>query len=457
MSDTSAILSLPYLQPAQAQKHVTHNEALQLLDVLVQMAVIARTLSLPPASPVDGERYIVGPGAGGEWAGKSGEIACFQAGAWRFITPMSGWQTWVLAEDIVLTHISGTWQEGTARLMAKQLGINATPDSTNRLSLSADATLLNNAGAGHQLKINKAGVSDTASLLLQDNWSGRAEIGLTGSDDLAVKVSADGSAWVNAISVAASNGMVTVPSLKVLTGLDLPTAGVARSALASATALSVIGNSSNLAATPDDIVAASNYQVLRRSGAALGFGAVALNQSAAVTGALSAANGGTGVANSAAATLTRAGAFPLTVTLSAASNVTLPPGTTTLVGQSNLLGTVSQTSGVPSGAVIERGSNSNGSYVRFADGTQICDARIVVKPGTDTTAGVKSVQWTYPATFVNASTEVSLTFTIISSRPDLRGAATGGTNSAFGTIYYNETVGTNTDVTAKAMAIGRWF
>ena len=51
MSDTSAILSLPYLQPAQAQKHVTHNEALQLLDVLVQMAVIARSLSLPPTSP----------------------------------------------------------------------------------------------------------------------------------------------------------------------------------------------------------------------------------------------------------------------------------------------------------------------------------------------------------------------------------------------------------------------
>lgn len=36
------------------------------------------------------------------------------------------------------------------------------------------------------------------------------------------------------------------------------------------------------------------------------------------------------------------------------------------------VGTVSQSGGVPTGAVIERGSNANGSYVRFADGTQIC-------------------------------------------------------------------------------------
>jgi hypothetical protein len=43
----------------------------------------------------------------------------------------------------------------------------------------------------------------------------------------------------------------------------------------------------------------------------------------------------------------------------------------------NVLGTVSQSSGVPTGAIIERGSNANGEYVRFADGTQICWSRRV--------------------------------------------------------------------------------
>ena len=51
MSDQSTILSLPHILPSQAQKHVTHNEALRLLDVMVQLAVTQRTLAAPPASP----------------------------------------------------------------------------------------------------------------------------------------------------------------------------------------------------------------------------------------------------------------------------------------------------------------------------------------------------------------------------------------------------------------------
>ncbi len=55
------------------------------------------------------------------------------------------------------------------------------------------ATLLNHDGAGHQLKINKAAAGDTASLLYQDAFSGRAELGLAGDDDFHFKVSPDGS------------------------------------------------------------------------------------------------------------------------------------------------------------------------------------------------------------------------------------------------------------------------
>jgi hypothetical protein len=54
MSDTSAILSLPYIQPAQAQKHVTHNEALHHLELLVQLSVTDRARSDPPAALTDG-------------------------------------------------------------------------------------------------------------------------------------------------------------------------------------------------------------------------------------------------------------------------------------------------------------------------------------------------------------------------------------------------------------------
>ena len=41
MPATSPRLALPFIQPSQAQKHVTHNEALQLLDAVVQLRIRA--------------------------------------------------------------------------------------------------------------------------------------------------------------------------------------------------------------------------------------------------------------------------------------------------------------------------------------------------------------------------------------------------------------------------------
>ncbi len=51
MTDTSAKLSLPYLQPSQAQKHVTHNEALRVLDLVTQLSVLTDDQPAPPGGP----------------------------------------------------------------------------------------------------------------------------------------------------------------------------------------------------------------------------------------------------------------------------------------------------------------------------------------------------------------------------------------------------------------------
>ena len=90
-----------------------------------------------------------------------------------------------------------------------RLGINTTADTTNRLAVSAAATLLTHAGAGHQLKINKNAAGDTASLLYQTSFSGRAEMGLAGDDNWRLKVSPDGSSWINALTVNAATGVTT--------------------------------------------------------------------------------------------------------------------------------------------------------------------------------------------------------------------------------------------------------
>lgn len=211
MSDQTINLALPYILPSQAQKHVTHNQALQRLDATIQLAITAEQ-STPPDTSDEGACYLVGPSATGAWAGKSGQLAFRQDGAWIYLLPHPGWRAWFLADDRLRVLRSGAWNELDLPENGElsTLGINAGADSTNRLTVSAPATLFNNAGNGHQIKVNKAATGDTASLLFQTGWSGRAEMGLAGNDAFSVKVSPDGSSWQTGLSVSPA-GIVDMP------------------------------------------------------------------------------------------------------------------------------------------------------------------------------------------------------------------------------------------------------
>ncbi len=106
---TTASLALPLLSAAQAQKHVTVNEALARLDGLVQLSVIDRDLTSPPASPADGERYIVAAGATGAWAGWDSDVVLFSGGAWLRLAPQEGWRVWVEDENVLVVRMGGAW------------------------------------------------------------------------------------------------------------------------------------------------------------------------------------------------------------------------------------------------------------------------------------------------------------------------------------------------------------
>ena len=206
----SPVLSLPLIQPSQAQKHVTHNEALRVLDVLVQLTVQSADGTAPPVASTDGDRHIVASGATGDWAGQDHNIALLENGTWQFFTPMEGWHAEVLATVETVRFNGSAWAEVTPDTNnLDHVGVNTIADTTNRLAVSSEATLLTHSGASHQLKVNKASSSDTGSLLFQDNWSGRAEMGLAGNDDFSIKTSADGSNWNSAI-VATGAGDVGV-------------------------------------------------------------------------------------------------------------------------------------------------------------------------------------------------------------------------------------------------------
>ncbi|ATX65514.1 DUF2793 domain-containing protein [Roseinatronobacter bogoriensis] len=109
MSDTTSNLLLPYILAAQAQKHVTHNEALRLLDAMVQLAVLDRMRTAPPASPADGDRHLVASGATDLWAGWDLNIAFWVDGAWIRLVPRPGWLVWVAEEGAFFVWSGSSW------------------------------------------------------------------------------------------------------------------------------------------------------------------------------------------------------------------------------------------------------------------------------------------------------------------------------------------------------------
>src|SRR5688572_10642008 len=152
----STQLAMPYLEAAQAQKHVTHNEALRVLDAVVMLAALDRDLAAPPGSPADGDRYLVAPSSSGAWSGQDGKIAAWQDGAWSFHAPSEGWRLWLADEGILLVFDGASWT-GAATQNAGLMGVNTTADATNRLAVSAPAVLFSHAGDDIRVKLNKAG------------------------------------------------------------------------------------------------------------------------------------------------------------------------------------------------------------------------------------------------------------------------------------------------------------
>jgi len=122
--------------------------------------------------------------------------------------------------------------------------------------------------------------------------------------------------------------------------------------------------------------------------------------------------------------------------------------------EADIVGTVSQSGGDPTGAVIERGSNSNGEYVRFADGTQICTFE-GTRPSISDTAGsiftAANTQWTFPAAFAEAPAG-SASFLSSNAWGSLTTiSTTQATVRGFSAISVGSTV------TYRASAVGRWF
>ncbi|CAM4262142.1 hypothetical protein [Citrobacter portucalensis] len=130
--------------------------------------------------------------------------------------------------------------------------------------------------------------------------------------------------------------------------------------------------------------------------------------------------------------------------------------------KADIVGTVSQSGGVPTGVIIEKGSNSNGNYIKFADGTLIFWFTSSISATANNSSGggtnlyfLNAATFTFPATFIGVKPTVSAS-----------GTLSTGSDSSWVVIRGIELTGVSLAIISNMqnaasylgyMAVGRWF
>ncbi len=229
-------LSIAYLLPAQAQKHVTVNEAIAELDSVVQCAVSGMDRNDPPADAVEGEQYILGSVPDADWSGQAGRLASWRNGGWAFAVPQPGWRIYNLADDTlyvltsarVWTPLSGGGSPSEIQNAAR-FGLGATADAANPFTAKVNAALWTaltpaEGGTGDLfVTTNRTDATRNVGHVFQTGFVTRALAGLFGSDRFRISVSQDGTAFRDALSVDDATGIADLPQLprfKAYTNFD---------------------------------------------------------------------------------------------------------------------------------------------------------------------------------------------------------------------------------------------
>jgi hypothetical protein len=162
VAETSARFGLPAIVAGQAQKEVTHNEALAILDIVMHPVIETLALAVPPGDPGTGLSWAVPTGGVGAWTGRQGQIACWTDGGWRFVAPTQGMTAWIVDAGQHAFWTGAAWSmgplptggvavAGLTVVGARQPAIadpagEETVDIQGRAALSAVLTALRNHG-----------------------------------------------------------------------------------------------------------------------------------------------------------------------------------------------------------------------------------------------------------------------------------------------------------------------
>jgi len=156
-----------------------------------------------------------------------------------------------------------------------------------------------------------------------------------------------------------------------------------------------------------------------------------------------------------------------TIATQDSSNVNLTGGT---IGSSvvfpalgnSAVGTVSQSSGTPTGDIIERGSNANGEYVKFADGTMICTLTFTGIGPINSSSGsgyyASAGSYSTSATFIAVPTVTGTSFNSSATTTSIISGSSNPSTTSFGSFFlWRFTSDSSTSFEINLMAIGRWY
>lgn len=118
-------LQMSLLQPAQAQKHVTVNEALMRLDGMVNLVLQSVSTAAPPLAVLDGQCWGVPAAPSGAWVGQAGRIAIGSNGGWVFLPPARGMRGFVADRGVEATHDGTAWIVGALSVGSRGSGLVA--------------------------------------------------------------------------------------------------------------------------------------------------------------------------------------------------------------------------------------------------------------------------------------------------------------------------------------------
>lgn len=192
---------LPEIAYNQSQKHVTHNEALRIIDGLLLLTAQDKDLTTPPVSPINGTCYIPATTASGEWTGYENYIAHYHTSTWHFYEPKFGWYLFMSDEQAFYWWDNNSWQKFATVLAS----------GTNYWSKNGDVT--------YTLDPVGIGTSNVSGVMLAID-GGISSTSLTTSNITTSGVSVDGDVTTDGIKLNSATdwfGSASVPDAPALT------------------------------------------------------------------------------------------------------------------------------------------------------------------------------------------------------------------------------------------------